>query len=346
MSVYYIGMDVHCKFTVIAVQRAGKIVQRFKVPTTVQSIRQTLGTISGGKYVALEEGPMAGWLYRNLRDYVDRITVSDPRRNKLIASDGQKDDKIDAEKLAALLRGGYLKPVHHSKDQLHVELKRWAGIYHDRVREATRCINKIRAQARMEGVRITRRVILDPAHRKRVLKELSNKMFSERIELLCIGYDSVSYQARLSRNRFVRLSRRNSIVRKWSELPGIGDIRAATLLAYLETPWRFSRKNRLWKYCGVGLVYNGSAGVGRLRVPWAVNKKLKNVVMGAALTAVRSKSNEYRSYYERMLKAGVLAGNARRSVARKLLTVMWGMWKQQSKNIFKRSDVQLSKNIF
>lgn len=339
MAIYYIGMDVHCKFTEMAVQRASKIVQRFTVPTSVRSIREVLGTISGSKRVALEEGPMAGWLYRNLKDFVDGITVSDPRRNKLIASDGEKDDKIDAGKLAALLRGGYLRPVHHSQDELHVELKRWAGLYHDRVREATSCINKIRAQARMEGIRIPRRAILDPDHRGRWLERLGNKMLGERIELLCIGYDAVSQQAHLARNRFVRLSHRSSIVRQWSRLPGIGDIRAATLLAYLETPWRFSRKSQLWKYCGVGLVYNGSAGVGRLRVPWAVNKRLKNVVMGAALTAIRCKSNEYQSYYERMLKAGVLAGNARRSVARKLLTVMWGMWKQRSKNVLKRNDV-------
>jgi len=34
---------------------------------------------------------------------------SDPRRNKLIASDGDKDDRIDSGKLASLLRGGFLR---------------------------------------------------------------------------------------------------------------------------------------------------------------------------------------------------------------------------------------------
>ena len=33
--------------------------------------------------------------------------------------------------------------------------------------------------------------------------------------------------------------------------PGL--IRSVTLLAYLDTPWRFKRKTKLWKYCGVGL---------------------------------------------------------------------------------------------
>jgi hypothetical protein len=41
------------------------------------------------------------------------LVVCEPRRNPLIAKDSDKDDPIDAEKLALLYRGGYLKPVHH-----------------------------------------------------------------------------------------------------------------------------------------------------------------------------------------------------------------------------------------
>ena len=49
--------------------------------------------------------------------------------------------------------------------------------------------------------------------------------------------------------------------------------------------------------------------------------------MRAAMSATRHKQNIFRSDYERMIQAGVLASNARHAVARKLLTVIWGMWK-------------------
>jgi hypothetical protein len=62
---------------------------------------------------------------------------------------------------------------------------------------------------------------------------------------------------------------------------------------------------------------------------WAVNKRLKNVVMGSAMCATRSGANVFRDAYERMLARGTLARNARHAVARKMLTVMWGMWKNQ-----------------
>jgi len=90
------------------------------------------------KHRTVEEGPLAGWLYRNLKDHVDTMVVCDPRRNHLITGGGDKDDRIDAAKLAALLRGGYVHEVYHSADEQRVSLKHWVALYHDRVKDATR----------------------------------------------------------------------------------------------------------------------------------------------------------------------------------------------------------------
>ena len=60
------------------------------------------------------------------------------------------------------------------------------------------------------------------------------------------------------------------------------------------------------------------------------NKRLKDVVIGAALSAIRSKDNVFRSDYERLIHSGMLPSNARHAVARKMLTVMWGMWKSNT----------------
>ena len=112
MAVYYIGADVHCNNTELAVEYNKEIVKRFSVPTTIPAIRSSLEELGGRCHLTFEEGPMAGWLYRNLKGNVESITVCDPRRNKLIACDGDKDDVIDSGKLAALLRGKFLRPVY------------------------------------------------------------------------------------------------------------------------------------------------------------------------------------------------------------------------------------------
>jgi transposase len=332
MITYYIGADVHCNKTELAVERKNKIIRRFSVPTTIPAISEVLKSIHGRKHLTFEEGPMAGWLYRNLSKEVDTITVCDPRRNKLIASDGDKDDKIDAAKLAGLLRGKYLRRVYHGTDDKIVELKRWVGLYHDRVKQATACINKIRSQARMYGIKIPRRVLRDVQYRQKWLCSLSKESVAKRLQVLWIGYDASAQQTKLSRQQMSKLAGRYPIIKYWDRLPGVGPIRATTIFAYLETPWRFKRKNKLWKYCGVGLVRQFSGGgAGRLKLTWSSNKHLKNAVMGAAISAVRHRDNIFRDDYERMVKDGIITSNARHAVARKLLTVMWGMWKNRSR---------------
>lgn len=338
MTTYYIGADVHSNSTELAIERNNKIVHRYKLPTSIAALSNVLDSLKGEKHLVIEEGPMAGWLYRNLSKKVDELIVCDPRRNKLIDSDGDKDDKIDAAKLACLLRGNYLRPVYHSDDEGRTELKRWVSLYHDRVRDAVRNINKIRACCRMHGISIPRLVVRRAAARDKWLSQTSNQMLAKQLELLWIGYDATSRQVRIARRRLSILGSKYPVIKFWSQLPGIGLVRATTLFAYLDTPWRFRRKNKLWKYCGVGLqrTTSGTDSKGRpkparLQLPWAVNRTLKNAVLGAVSSVINQKNNLFKEHYERMLEDGIMPSNARHAVARKLLTVMWAMWKTNSR---------------
>ena len=156
MANYYIGADVDSKMTELAIEKNEKVTRRYRVPTSIPALREVLVSIPGRKFMTFEGGPMAGWLYRNLKDNVDQLIVCEPRRNKLIASYGDKDDSIDAGKLAGLLRGGYLRQVHQSDDFDKIILKQWVSLYNDKVREAVRQINKIRGRCRMYGIGIPR----------------------------------------------------------------------------------------------------------------------------------------------------------------------------------------------
>lgn len=336
MAVYYIGADVHCNNTELAVEHNKKVVKRISVPTTVASIREALVELGGLCHLTFEEGPMASWLYRNLKGSVESITVCDPRRNRLIACDGDKDDRIDSGKLAALLRGKFLRPVYHDHCMEQLAFKQWVKLYHDFVQSATRNINKVRGQCRCEGIRIPRGVIRDTASRRQWLDGLEYKVLAEQVCLLWQGYDTAASQAREAKKQLERRIRGNAVLQRWSEIAGIGPIRAATIYCYLDTPWRFKTKSRLWKYCGIGLQRSSSGKdskgrpkQGPLQLAWQVNKMLKNAVMGAAMSAIRQKDNEFALYYERMVRDGIAPGNARHSVARKMATVLWGIWKQQ-----------------
>ena len=338
MKTYYIGADVHSNSTELAIEHNGNIVRRHSVPTAIPAIKEILASLGGTVRMTFEEGPMAGWLYRNLKDTVEEIIVCDPRRNKLIASDGDADDTIDSGKLAALLRGGFLRAVHHSDDESRAEFKQWVSLYHDRVRDAVRMINKIRARCRMYGIAIPATVIRDKLQRPQWLATLQNRTLAKQLAMLWIGYDATALQVRHAKRQLCTLSKNYPIIKIWSDLPGIGSIRAVTAFTFLDTPWRFSRSNKLWKYCGVGLQRsasgtdkNGTPKPARLQLAWAVNRLLKSVILGAVHTAIHQNKNVFKDYYERMLYGGIMPSNARHAVARKMLTVMWGMWKTNSR---------------
>jgi hypothetical protein len=105
------------------------------------------------------------------------------------------------------------------------------------------------------------------------------------------------------------------VVRRFAELPRIGWIRAATLYAYLDTPWRFRSKSALWNYLGIGLERehssNGSEHV--LWVPLLAHRLLKSTILGAAQSAVVSGNNPFADLHGRWLKQGLSSRLARRN---------------------------------
>ena len=334
MNINYIGADVDCIMTELAVERNGVIVARDRVPTDIRSLSGFLNSITGKKIMVIEEGTMAGWLYRNLKSKVDEFIVCDPRRNKLISCDGDKDDAIDAGTLAMLLRGGYLRKVYHTDDEDRLALKEVVALYHDRVRESVRQMNKLRDCCRSHGIKIPAGTVKHLPARAQWLKQLGPPVLARQLSIRWIGFDAVATQVKMARQEMSRRSKSYPIIGFWKDLPGVGPIRAITLFAYLDTPWRFGGPKKLWKYCGVGLKRfasgsdkEGRPKTGNLRLFRAVNRRLKDAVMGAALSAMCQSSNPFADHYERMVRNGVTPSNARHTVARKMLSVMWGMWK-------------------
>lgn len=338
MVTSYIGADVDCKSTELAVERGKKIVRRERVTTDVVSIGRFLNSVPGRKALVIEEGPMAGWLRRNLQPQVDRFVVCDPRRNRLITCDGDKTDAVDAGKLASLLRGGYLREVYHTDDDEHLALKEAVSLYHDRIDDAVRQINKLRGRCRCHGVSIPAGVLSSVSRWRQWLADLQPASLAGQLSILRVGFDAVAQQVKLAKHEMLHRSRVYPIIGYWRDLPGIGAVRSTTLFAYLDTPWRFATPKKLWKYCGVGLkrFASGSDAQGRprsgtLRLFRRVNRRLKDAVLGGALSAIHQGDNGFARAYRRMVRDGMTASNARHAVARKMLTVMWGMWKTDSR---------------
>jgi len=336
VKTYYIGADVHKQTTTIAVRQNKKIVHMTTIPTEIDQFIKFLEQFSGRKYLAIEESTLAAWLHCHLHDKVDKLIFCDPRRNRLICDDGDKADPVDAAKLTELLANNSLRQIHHSANQRHLDLKQWTTLYHDRVRDKVRQHLKLQACALQHGIHLSPCFMSDPAQRKAWLKDLPNRSLAGQLCLLFQGFDTTVRQVAQAQVQMVKQARNFPIIQKWQKLPGIGPIRAITLYAYLETPWRFKNKTKLWKYCGLGLDRcqsgidrKGRPKPARLKLTPRGNRKLKNAMIGAARSIIDKGNNVFQKDYERMVHNGITKSNAQHTLARKVLTVMWGMWKNQ-----------------
>lgn len=326
----WVAMDVHCGATEGGwTDHAGVERGRFRCPTAIPELRAEVQKVPRPRVLAIEEGPLADWLYRQLSPLVDRMVVCDPHRNALVAKEGDKDDPIDWRKLAALLRGGFLKAVHHADSPGRALFKQRVQLYHDRVRHRVSEALRVIWFLRRFGVFAREKDLATEACRSELLGRLPDEAaLREDLRLLWQGYDGAAEQVVTMRRRLVESARAEEQVRRFTELPGVAWVRAATFFAFVDTPWRFKSKQALWKYCGIGLERRHSGGGPvLLRVPRRCNRTLKCVLLGAAKSAAAAGDNPLADMHERWLREGCSPRIARRNTARALSAVMWGMFK-------------------
>ncbi len=113
-----IGTDNHiATLDFKVVNEAGKLTKAQKVATSASNFLKFVGGVPKPRMVIIEEGTLAAWLLEICVQYGEKLVITDPKRNLWIGSSGKKDDPIDAEKLAQLARGGYIKEIHHPVGQ-------------------------------------------------------------------------------------------------------------------------------------------------------------------------------------------------------------------------------------
>jgi hypothetical protein len=126
------------------------------------------------------------------------------------------------------------------------------------------------------------------------------------------------------------------------QIPGIGPIRAALLVALIQTPHRFRTKRQLWTYSGLGLETHDSAQyrvvegqLQRSKKPATLrglnenhNHDLKDIFKGAAMRASTA-AGPLHDFYEALLTKGRKPTMARLTLARKIAAITLIVWKKE-----------------
>ena len=150
-KVKYIGMDVHKEAISVAVlNSSGKLVMECTIETKASTILDFLKGLRGSLHVTFEEGTWAAWLYDLIKPHVTELVVCNPRRNALL-KEGSKSDRIDARKLAELLRSNMVRSVYHGENGVRT-LRELARSYLTISTDLIRVMTRVKAIYRSWGI--------------------------------------------------------------------------------------------------------------------------------------------------------------------------------------------------
>jgi transposase len=258
MSYYYVGLDVHKASICIAVLNAdGKQVMESVVETSAATILEFLKGLRGQVEVTFEEGTHAAWLYDVLKRTKARVIVCDPRKNRLL-SDGNKSDKVDARKLAQLLRAGLLSAVYHGEHGTR-DLKELVRSYEYLVEDSTRVMNRIKALYRSRAIACAGTDVYKLKQRETWIAKIPQPGARTRAELLYSELDHLTGLRRQARKAMLVEWCRHAANRILHQVPTLGPVRVAQLIAAVATPHRFRSKRQFWSYCGLAVRTRSSA---------------------------------------------------------------------------------------
>jgi transposase len=335
----YIGIDVHKATSVVAVLNdSGRQVAEAVIETSRNSLLDFIGSQRGTLHVTFEEGTYANWLYDVITPHVAKLIVCDPRK---IKADGSKTDKLDARKLAELLRRGSLKPVYHGEHSMHT-LKELARSYVNLVRDCTRTKNRIKSIFRARGIGCSGQEVYGEQDREKWLKKLSNPGTRIRATRLLAQLHATQPLCLTAGKEMVQEARKHSAYKIIGSIPGMGSIRAAITVAFVMTPHRFRTKKQFWTYLGLAVVMSGSGEYviidGQVRkskkqpLPRGLNHNynhvLKGVFKSAALSVVRR--GPFQQWFEERTKT-TAPELVLLTMTRKLSSTALTLWKKGEK---------------
>jgi transposase len=333
----YIGLDVHqASCTMAVIGASGRRLRSLVVDTNGQALVDALIGVAGTRYLCLEEGTQSEWLYEILSPHVERMVVTVPAKRR-----GSKSDLRDAWQLAEELRIGALRTVVYKAPSSIAALRSAVRCYTMLTGDWVRIRNRLKAVYRSRGIR-TDGSVYAAESRERWERQLPA---SQRPLARSLGeqFDAQELLRDQARKRLRVEARKHSIVKLLATAPGMGELRAAQVVAVVVTPDRFRTTRQFWSYCGFGIVTHTSSEWTRHGNDWVRarqihtrglnhnrNPLLKAAFKGAATTVIQQlPEHPLHRAYQRLTASGTKPNLAKVTLARRIAAAVLAMWKKK-----------------
>ncbi|MDJ0817339.1 MAG: transposase [Desulfobacterales bacterium] len=333
-KIAYLAMDVHARNCVLGeMDGNGEFHGNRSFKTCEINIIKALKTIKAKrKYLVIEAGPLSNWVAQVANDHVTRVIICDPRENALIYKSSQKRDKVDTKKLCRLLRLNEFKEVYRPENDQRAIFKAAVQHYLDLRDQLKALKQKIKAMYRQWGViDVFTESVYSVSGRDKFLNQLKHRPIYLQLKRLYTLLDTTADMKQDAQKSMTSLGRKYPEIKEFKKMPGMGIVGPHTFDAYIQTPHRFAKSSRLWKYCRLGITDHTSDGkpLGYRRLDKSGISELKAVSYRAFLSAIKG-DNEIRRFYLSSLKRTHDKKHARLNTQRKILSVMLSIWKKGS----------------
>jgi transposase len=334
MQRVYVGVDLgSSSFQQVGVNEPGVVVMKREFQTSAVHLVKAFSGLKGEIHVHLEAGELAPWAMEIIRPLVHRVVCSHPQSNAWIAKDADKCDRVDAYKLADLLRVNRFKEVHYPREQLRRDFKTLVQHYDELTQQQARLKTKVKARLRMQGVIVRGERVFSAPGRQAVLAAVKSVAVRTAIKQLYQVLDQSLASQTEARLLMLRTAQALPEIKWFKTAPGVGPIGACRFSAYVHTPQRFSSTRKLWKYCRLSISHRSSNGkpLRRPRLDRSGCGRLKDVSRKAFEAALRTHGdNAFKRTYQRALETTHDQTHARLTVQRKIISTLRAMWINQT----------------
>jgi len=320
---YYIGLDVHKKTISFCVKdTAGCVHQEGKIGSTRRELDAWIKTLPQPRVIAMEATIFTGWIYDHLLPHAEKVKVAHPLMLRAIAASKKKNDRIDARKIADLLRCDLLPECHMASTEIRQRRRtlRYRGLL---VRQMVQMKNRISGLLMETGVSYNKRRL----HKVGYFAELlsTNEEVNQSIRpLLKLSRETIvrcqktDYALVSSLERDPLLAER---LKRLRTVPGVGPITALTWALEIGDVTRFESIKQAISYCRLCSAEKSSADkVMRTPISKQRNKHIQRALVEAAKLAPRQ-CHELAVIYQKEKQRGN-SNRATLAVARKMVAYL------------------------
>lgn len=246
-----IGLDVHKRFTEVAVLEPGEgIRHRQRIPTTPAALRTFARTLGPEDHVVLEASVNTWAIADLLSAHAGRVVVSNPMRTQAIASAKVKTDRVDSAILAQLLAADFIPPVW-VPDSATQTLRRQVSHRHVVVQQRTRLRNRIHGILHRNLVEHPFTDLFGKAGRRWLATVPLPVKERSQVESALRLLHTVEAEIRLVDGSLAQAALKDERVLRVMTIPGIGLTTAMSIVAVIGDICRFPHATNMVGYLGL-----------------------------------------------------------------------------------------------